>query len=120
MMSKPPALRMEDLGVRKNHSRPRVSNDNPISESQFKTIKYRPDYPGRFGSFQDTRSWANSFFTWYNCQHYHSGIGLLSPDTVHYGKAESVMIRRQQVLINAYAARLELLVKGSLIVPELP
>jgi putative transposase len=105
MMSKPLVLLMEDLGNRKCHSRPRVSNDNPVSESQFKTKKCRPDYPGRFGSLQDARSWAASFFTWYNSQHYHSGIGLLSPDTVHYGKAESALIRRQQVLEGAYAAR---------------
>ena len=79
MMSKPPALLMEDLGIRKSHSRPRVSNDNPFSESQFKTMKYRPDYPSHFGSLQDDWAWANSFFTWYNSQHYHRGIGLLSP-----------------------------------------
>jgi putative transposase len=66
MMSKPLVLLMEDLGNRKCHSRPRVSNDNPVSESQFKTKKCRPDYPGRFGSLQDARSWAASFFTWYN------------------------------------------------------
>lgn len=120
MMSKPLALLMEDLGIRKSHSRPRVSNDNPFSESQFKTMKYRPDYPGRFGSLQDARSWADSFFTWYNSRHYHSGIGLLSPGTVHYGKAESALIKRQQVLKNAYAARPERFVKGSPTVPGLP
>ena len=120
MMSKPLALLMEDLGITKSHSRPRVSNDNPFSESQFKTMKYRPDYPGRFGSLQDARSWANSFFTWYNNQHYHSGIGLLSPGTVHYGKAESALIKRQQVLESAYAARPERFVKGSPTVPALP
>ena len=120
MMSKPLALLMEDLSLRKSHSRPRVSNDNPFSESQFKTMKYRHDYPGRFGSLQDARSWANSFFTWYNNQHYHSGIGLLSPGTVHYGKAESALIKRQQVLESAYAARPERFVKGSPTVPALP
>ena len=120
MMSKPLVLLMEDLGNRKCHSRPRVSNDNPVSESQFKTKKCRPDYPGRFGSLQDARSWAASFFTWYNSQHYHSGIGLLSPDTVHYGKAESVLIKRQRVLEDAYAARPERFVKGSPTVSELP
>ena len=120
MMSKPLALLMEDLGIRKSHSRPRVSNDNPFSESQFKTMKYRPDYPGRFGSLQDARSWADSFFTCYNSRHYHSGIGLLSPGTVHYGKAESALIKRQQVLKNAYATRPERFVKGSPTVPGLP
>ena len=120
MMSKPLALLMEDLGIRKSHSRPRVSNDNPFSESQFKTMKYRHDYPGRFGSLKDARAWANSFFTWYNSQHYHSGIGLLSPGTVHYGKAESALIKRQQVLETAYAARPERFVKGSPTVPALP
>ena len=120
MMSKPQALLMEDLGIRKSHSRSRGSNDNPFSESQFKTLKYRPDYLGRFGSLQDARSWANSFFTWYNTQHYHSGIGLLSPGTVHYGKAESALIKRQQVLEGAYAARPERFVKGPPTVSALP
>ena len=79
MMSKPPALPMEDLGIRKSHSRPRGSNDNQFSKSQFKTMKYRPGYPGRCGSLQDARSWAGSFFTRYNSRHYCTGIGRLSP-----------------------------------------
>ena len=120
MRSRPVAFLLADLGVTKTHSRPHVSNDNPYSESQFKTMKYRPDYPGRFGSLQDARSWANSFFTWYNSQHYPGGIGLLSPGTVHYGKAESALIKRQQVLESAYAARPERFVKGSPTVPALP
>ena len=83
-------------------------------------MKYRPDYPGRFGSLQDARSRANSFFTRYNSRHYPSGIGLLSPGTVHYGKAESVLIRRQQVFESAYAARPERFVKGPPTVSALP
>ena len=94
-MSKPLALLMEDLGIRKSYSRPRVSNDNPFFESQLKSMKYQPDYPGRFGFLHVARSRADSFFTWYNSRHYHSGIGLLSLGTVHYGKMESVLIKRQ-------------------------
>ncbi len=79
MTSKPVALLMADLGVTKTHSRPHVSNDNPFSESQFKTLKYRPDYPKRFGCPQDAHTWANAFFDWYNYEHHHSALGLLTP-----------------------------------------
>jgi putative transposase len=112
MTSKTVALLLADLGVTKTHSRPHVSNDNPYSESQFKTMKYRPDYPDHFGSIQDARSWARAFFQWYNHEHYHSGLGLLTPATVHYGEAQSVIDQRQHVLRAAYAAHPERFVFG--------
>jgi len=104
MRSKPVALLLADLGVTKTHSRPHVSNDNPFSESQFKTLKYRPDFPERFGSLEDSRSFCRTFFPWYNNEHRHQGIALLTPETVHYGRAETVIAARQEVLQAAYAA----------------
>ena len=95
MKSKPVALLLADLGVTKTHSRPYVSDDNPYSESQFKTLKYRPGFPDRFGSIQDARSFCREFFPWYNREHRHSGIGLMTPEMVHYGKAEQVSSQRQ-------------------------
>jgi putative transposase len=90
MKSKPVALLLSDLGVTKTHSRPHTSDDNPYSESQFKTLKYRPDFPERFGSIEDARNFCQSFFAWYNKEHRHSGIGLLTPECVHYGRAQGV------------------------------
>ncbi len=87
MISKTLALLLADLGVGKSHSRPYTSNDNPFSEAQFKTMKYRPDYPDRFGSPEDARTWARSFFYWYNNEYRHTGLGLMTPATVHYGLA---------------------------------
>ena len=103
MTSKPVALMLADLGVTKTHSRPHVSDDNPYSESQFKTLKYRPEFPERFGSAQDARAFCQVFFPWYNHEHHHSGIALLTPDMLHYGMAEEVIEQRQQVLDAAYA-----------------
>ena len=103
MRSKPVALLLADLGVTKTHSRPHVSDDNPFSESQFRTLKYRPEFPDRFGCIQDSRAFSQSFFRWYNGEHRHSGIGLLTPATVHYGQAENVLRQRQNVLDVAYA-----------------
>jgi putative transposase len=120
MRSKPVALLLADLGVTKTHSRPYVSNDNPYSEAQFKTMKYRPDYPDRFGCLADARSWARSFFQWYNHQHRHSGVGLMTPATVHYDQAHIVSQQRQQVLQAAYAAHPERFVRGLPTPPELP
>jgi len=120
MKSKTVSELMVDLGVEKTHSRPHVSNDNPYSEAQFKTMKYRPDYPGRFGSSVDARSWAGPFFRWYNFEHYHSGLGLMTPAVVHYGQAESVRVRRQLVLEAAYADHPERFVRGLPVVPEVP
>jgi putative transposase len=102
MKSKPVALLLSDLGVTKSHSRPHVSNDNPYSEAQFKTLKYCPQFPGRFGSIQDARTFCQQFFSWYNKEHRHSGIGLMTPEQVHYGLAQKVYDARCQVLLNAY------------------
>jgi len=103
MTSKPLALLLADLGVTKTHSRPHVSDDNPYSESQFKTLKYRPEFPERFGSIEDARAFGKTFFTWYNHEHHHSGIALLTPEMLHYGMAGMVIEQRQQVLDAAYA-----------------
>lgn len=120
MRSKTVAQLLADLGVEKSHSRPHVSNDNPYSEAQFKTMKYRPDYPSRFGSIEDARQWARSFFAWYNGEHYHSGLGLLTPETVHYGEAERVRQQREQVLAGVYAQHPERFVQGLPSVPAVP
>jgi putative transposase len=104
MTSKLVAQLLCDLGVEKTHSRPHVSNDNPHSEAQFKTLKYRPDFPQLFGSLEDARSFCCDFFAWYNQEHRHSGIAMLTPATVHYGKAEETIAKRQSVLEAAYAA----------------
>jgi len=95
------------LGVTKSHSRPHVSNDNPFSESQFKTLKYRPDFPDRFGSQEDGRSFCQRFFHWYNHEHYHSGIGLLTPAMVHYDQTAEILDRRGHTLRGAYQAHPE-------------
>ncbi len=108
------------LGVTKSHSRPHVSNDNPFSESQFKTMKYRPEFPDRFGSFEDGLSFCRRFFGWYNDEHYHSGIGLVTPAMLHYGQAHLIVASRQATLANAYADHPERFVKGSPKPPELP
>jgi putative transposase len=120
MTSKPVAFLLADLGVTKTHSRPHVSNDNPYSESQFKTLKYRPDYPDRFGCQQDARSWAKDFFDWYDYEHHHTALGLLTPADVHYGRAQAVIQQRQQVLQAAYRKNPERFVKGLPKPPQLP
>jgi putative transposase len=108
------------LGVTKSHSRPHVSNDNPFSESQFKTMKYRPEFPDRFGSYEDGMSFCRRFFAWYNDEHYHSGIGLVTPAMLHYGQAHQIVASRQATLGNAYAIHPERFVKGPSKPPELP
>ena len=112
MSSKPVALLLADLGVTKSQGRPHVSNDNPYSESQFKTLKYRPEFPDRFGSLQDTRSFLLDFFEWYNTMHHHSGLGLLTPFDVHYGLAEQRLAERAQVLRTAFEMTPERFVRG--------
>jgi putative transposase len=102
MTSKALAFLLADLGVTKTHSRPYVSDDNPYSESQFRTLKYRPNFPDRFGCIQDSRAFCQQFFQWYNQEHRHSGIGLLTPAMVHFGQSESVLAARQTVLDTAY------------------
>ena len=112
MTSKSVALLLSDLGVTKTHSRPHVSNDNPFSEAQFKTMKYRPDFPERFGSLVDARGHGQVFFPWYNTAHRHSGIGLLTPHDVHYGLADQRVAARAAVLAAAHAAHPERFVAG--------
>jgi len=112
MTSKPVALLLADLGVTKTHSRPHVSNDNPYSEAQFKTMKYCPDYPTRFGCLQDARAWAAEFFDWYNRQHHHTGLALLTPADVHFDRTNDVLQKRQAVLQAAYEKTPERFVKG--------
>lgn len=104
MTAKSMALKLADLGVTKSHSRPHTSNDNPFSESQFKTLKYCPSFPSRFGSLEDARSYAAEFFTWYNTQHRHSSLALLTPADVHYGRAEQILEQRAGVLRAAFEA----------------
>ena len=112
MTSKSVALLLVDLGVTKTHSRPHVSNDNPYSEAQFKTMKYCPDYPTRFGCLQDARAWAAEFFDWYNREHHHTGLALLTPADVHFDRAKDVLQKRQAVLQAAYEKTPERFVKG--------
>ncbi len=120
MASKPVALLLADLGVTKSHSRPHVSNDNPYSESHFKTLKYRPEFPVRLGSLEDARAFCERFFGWYNDSHRHSGIGFHTPADLHYGRAESVRERRAEILDAAYAAHPERFVRKPPTPPELP
>jgi putative transposase len=111
---------LSDLGVTKSHSRPYTPDDNPFSEAQFKTLKYRPAFPERFGSQPEARRFCQSFFHWYNYAHYHSGIGLLTPAAVHYGQAVTIIDQRNQVLQAAYQAHPERFVNGPPATPELP
>jgi putative transposase len=104
MTSKPVALLLADLGVTKTHARPHVSNDNPFSEAQFTTLKYRPMFPERCGSIQDARVHCQGSFTWYNTEHHHSSLGLMTPADVHHGLAEERAAARPAVLATAYAA----------------
>jgi putative transposase len=120
MRSKSVALLLADLGVTKTHSRPHVSDDNPFSESQFRTLKYRPEFPDRFGCIQDSRAFCQGFFRWYNQEHRHSGLGLLAPAMVHYGQAESVVRQRQAVLDVAYQLHPERFVRSAPKPPALP
>ncbi len=113
MTSKPVALLMTDLGVTKTHSRPHVSNDNPFSEAHFKTLKYRPDFPQRFGCLQDARGFCGDFFAWYNQEHHHTGLGLLTPHDVHHGLATERIAARAAVLAAAYAAHPERFPRGA-------
>ena len=112
MTSRPVAFLLADLGITKTHSRPHVSNDNPFSEAQFKTLKYRPEFPERFGSIEDARAHGRIFFSWYNTEHRHSGIGLLTAHDVHYGLADQRIAARAGVLTAAYAAHPERFVVG--------
>ena len=120
MTSKPVAMLLSDLGVTKSHSRPHVSNDNPYSESQFKTLKHHPTFPERFGCIQDARAFCQGFFGWYNVEHRHSGIALLTPADVHYGRADQVITARATVLDDAFARHPERFVGTPPQPPRLP
>ena len=120
MVAKPVAFLLADLGVTKSHSRPHVSNDNPFSESQFRTLKYRPEFPERFGCFEDAHAFCSRFFGWYNHEHRHSGIGFHTPADVHYGRAEAVRQQRAVVLHAAYAQHPERFVRKPPQPPALP
>lgn len=120
MTSKTMAQLLTDLHVTESHSRPHVSNDNPYSEAQFKTMKYRPTFPERFGSLPDARVWAKEFFTWYNQAHHHSSVALLTPAVVHTGRASACLAERQRVLDEAYAVHPERFVRGRPVVSPVP
>ncbi|MFI7068645.1 IS3 family transposase [Kribbella sp. NPDC050124] len=120
MASKPVAFLLADLGVTKTHSRPHTSNDNPYSEAQFKTLKYRPDFPEQFGSITDARAFCQGFFTWYNTEHYHSGIGWHHPIDVHHGHADTIRTGRADVLTAAYQRTPERFVRKHPEPPTLP
>jgi putative transposase len=120
MTSKPVAFLLAGLGVTKSHSRPHVSNDNPYSESQFKTMKYRPEFPERFGCYQDAHRFCAEFFPWYNHQHHHSGLGYLTPYEVHLGLAEKRREQRAEVLKQAFEKNPHRFVRGLPKPPLLP
>jgi len=120
MASKPVAFLLADLGVTKSHSRPRCSNDNPYSEANFKTLKYFPDFPERFGCIEDARAYCQRFFAHYNLVHRHSGIGLLTPSDVHHGRAPEVRAARAAVLTRAYQQRPDRFVRKPPEPPVLP
>jgi len=112
MRSKTVAQLLLDLGVTKSHSRPYTANDNPYSEAQFKTVKYRPDYPDRFASIDHAHNWGQTFFKWYNTDHRHTALGLMTPAAVHFGQAEKLIQHRHQTLQSAYQRHPERFVKG--------
>jgi putative transposase len=120
MTSKPVAFLLADLGVTRTHSRPYTSTDNPYSEAQFKTLKYRPGFPQRFDSIEHARAFCRPFFDWYNHQHRHSGIGLMTPAAVHYGRAPEMHAARARVLDAAYERHPERFVRRPPVPPELP
>jgi putative transposase len=120
MRAKPVAFLLADLGVTKTHSRPYTSSDNPYSEAGFKTLKYRPEFPERFDDIEHARSHCRGFVGWYNHQHRHSGIGLMTPAAVHYGHAEQLHAARAHVLDAAYERHPERFVRKPPAPPELP
>jgi putative transposase len=120
MKAKATALLLADLGVTKSHSRPHTSNDNPFSESHFKTLKYQPTFPKRFGCIEDAKAFCRAFFDWYNQQHHHTGIGLMTPDQVHYGQANAVYAARQETLDQAFRDNPERFVNKAPMPPDKP
>lgn len=120
MRSQGLAMLLGSLGITKTHSRPHVSNDNPFSEAQFKTLKYCPQFPDRFGSYEDGVAFCHPFFHYYNNEHHHSAIGLMTPYAVHYGLAPRIIESRQQTLLAAYARHPERFVRRPPQPPVLP
>jgi transposase InsO family protein len=120
MKAKATAFLLADLGVTRSHNRPHTSNDNPFSESHFKTLKYQPRFPKRFGCIEDARSFCRAFFDWYNQDHHHCGIGLMTPDQVHYGQIDAVHAARQLTLNQAFGANPERFVKKPPVPPAKP
>jgi putative transposase len=118
--SKPVAFLLAELGITETHSRPYTSTDNPYSEAQFKTLKYRPEFPERFGSILEARAFCRDFFRWYNNAHRHSGIGLMTPAAVHHGHAAELHTKRADVLAEAYARTPERFVRRPPRPPALP
>jgi putative transposase len=120
MTAKCTAQLLADLGVTRSLSRPHVSDDNPFSEAQFKTLKYAPAFPGRFGGYEQARSFCRPFFDWYNNEHRHSGIAMLTPQTVHAGRSDEVLAQRQAALDVAFAVHPERFPRGAPTVGQLP
>jgi putative transposase len=120
MRSKLVAQLLADLGVTKSHSRPHTSNDNPYSEAQFKTLKYHHSFPNKFGCIEDAQTFLQNFFDWYNRQHKHSGIGYVSPESIHTGQAHIIRDKRCSVLLAAYEKHPERFVKGIPLPPKIP
>jgi putative transposase len=118
--ARPVAFLLADLGITKTHSCPYTSSDNPYSESNFKTLKYRPDFPERFDDIEHARAHCRQFFRWYNHEHRHSGIGLMTPAAFHHGQAEQLYDQRAVVLAEAYARNPERFVRKPPAPPELP
>ena len=120
MKAKATAQLLADLGVTKSHSRPQTSNDNPFSESHFKTLKYQPRFPKRFGCIEDAREFCRAFFRWYNQDYHHVGLGLMTPDQVHYGQVNCVHAARQRTLNSAFQANPERFVNKPPVPPDKP
>ena len=118
--AKPVAFLLADLGITRTHSRPYTSSDNPYSESNFKTLKYRPEFPARFETIEHARTHCRAFVDWYNHAHRHSGIGLMTPSAVHHGHAKRLHTARSLVLNAAYERHPERFVRRPPIPPELP
>lgn len=120
MKAKTTALMLADLGVVKSHSRPHTSNDNPFSEAHFKTLKYQPEFPKRFDTIDEARAFCRRFFGWYNEDHHHAGIGLMTPDQIHFGQAEAIYAARQDTLDTAFLSTPERFVRKPPKPPHIP
>jgi len=120
MKAKTTALMLADLGVLKSHSRPHTSNDNPFSEAHFKTLKYQPEFPKRFENIIEARAFCRRFFAWYNEEHHHTGIGLMTPDQIHFGQAVAIYAARQKTLDSAFLNTPERFVRKPPKPPQIP